>query len=77
IKSERAHTLARQVAARTGMSQTSAIEQALTDMLARLEGAQAEQRASVGRILADVDARMAGQPALSTADLYDAAGMPA
>jgi antitoxin VapB len=44
IKNERVHALAREVAARTGQSQTSAIETALQRYLVRLQRAERLER---------------------------------
>lgn len=81
IKSERAHDLARRVAALAGTSQTSAVEHALERYLHDLErqGATGATRVDrVDRVLAALDARLSDEDrvALRTADLYDEAGLP-
>lgn len=72
IKNERVHALAREVAARTGRNQTSAIELALRSLLDQLDREVAPARldliASMQRAVASTD--------LSTADLHDAEGLP-
>jgi antitoxin VapB len=81
IKNEHVHALAREAAQRTGRSQTSVIEQALEEYLARLEGDGAAERAKterINRILADFDKRLAdGPPLMNIDDLYDERGLPA
>ena len=79
IKNERVHALARTAAARTGRSQTSAIEEALRLYLAGLDEEGSGGRAEVDRLLAEFDARLtdADREALRTTDLYDENGLPA
>ena len=80
IKNPRVHQLARLAAGRTGLSQTSAVERALEEMLARLDEApRADRRERVERILADVHARLSEpqRSALTTDPLYDERGLPA
>ncbi len=81
IKKEQVHALAREAAARTGMSQTSVIEAALEQYLGRLSGPadDAERRRRVAEVLEDVDDRMTPdlRAALTTDDLYDDSGLPA
>lgn len=79
IKNERVHTLAKDVARRTGRTQTSAIELALSRLIQELdreEGAAARR----GRVLStveDMQARVArSQIDLATDDLYDESGLP-
>ncbi|WP_330185379.1 type II toxin-antitoxin system VapB family antitoxin [Nocardia sp. NBC_01503] len=83
IKNERVHALVREAAQRTGMSQTSVVEEALRRMLRDLD-AKPEirvdlQREQIAVILADLDARLTPETRLllSTDDLYDDAGLPA
>lgn len=73
IKNERVHALAREVAQRTGRTQTSAIEFALERLLANLGDSSADiaRRQRIEHVQdlavnADLDAE----------DLYDEAGLP-
>ena len=80
IKNERVHGLARDLARRLQTTQTSAIEQALSQMLASLdERPDGGRRQAVDRILADLDSRLDDRTraALSTGELYDNRGLPA
>lgn len=81
IKNERVHALAREVAARTGQTQTSVIEQALAELLARLGDTEDVRRAKdeeLRQILDDFDKRHAsGPPLMRIEDLYDERGLPA
>lgn len=83
IKNPHVHELARRAAQRTGRSQTSAVEQALEELLARLDREEddgAEERAKterINRILDDMHARLAGEPLMDINDLYDENGLPA
>jgi antitoxin VapB len=81
IKNERVHALAREVAARTGKSQTSAIEEALREYLEQLDRTESKDAkwARAEAILADMRARLAAIPGgldLSTDFLYDEDGLP-
>lgn len=81
IKKEAVHALARTAAARTGLSQTSVIEEALTMYLAHLEDpteAQ-ERRRRAAMLLEQLDAELddtARARLLDESDLYDDAGLP-
>ncbi|MBD8058146.1 type II toxin-antitoxin system VapB family antitoxin [Cellulomonas sp. JH27-2] len=80
IKNPRVHALAREAAERTGLSQTSVIEQALERLLDDLGRAgRADRESRIARILADVDASLSDddRAALLSDDLYDDAGLPA
>jgi antitoxin VapB len=81
IKNERVHQLARETARRTGRSQTSVIEEALSRLLAELdrEPRAADRQIRLGQLLADVDARLEGKGLWqgSADELYDDAGLPA
>jgi antitoxin VapB len=81
IKNPRVHELARRAAQRTGRTQTSVIEEALSRYLAELDAPTDGEKAreAVTAILADVDRRLADadRVALSTDDLYDDHGLPA
>lgn len=76
---ERVHALARQAAHRTGQTQTSAIEVALTRLIADLdesEGADDRKR-RIESMVVDMQAMVrAATVELSTHDLYDDAGFP-
>ncbi|PRY52917.1 hypothetical protein BCF74_13017 [Knoellia remsis] len=76
IKNERVVTLARDVAARTGQTQTGAIESALERYLADLvrEAERDSKKDEVDRLLAQIDAeRLPGGPSVEEImdDLYD------
>jgi len=73
IKNERVHELAREVAQRTGRSQTSAIELALERLLLELDRAPAE---AARRRRIERAQRLAADLTLDTDELYDAAGLP-
>jgi antitoxin VapB len=81
IKNERVHELAREAARRTGKSQTSVIEEALSRLLAEFEREPKlkDRVGSVQQVLADIDHRLSGQDLtrLTTDDLYDDSGLPA
>lgn len=81
IKKPRVHALARQAAERTGLSQTSAIEEALERLLASLDarGNADKKMTDLTRIVGDIDARLtdSDRAALLTTDLYDDTGLPA
>lgn len=74
IKNERVHALARQAARITGRSQTSVIEMALEELLARLS--EQERGSSVDVLLAGLQRDIHARGRLDTADLYDDAGLP-
>ena len=84
IKSERAVALVRELAARTGSSQTAAVEDAVARRLAELdrdETARADARRAAAeevlrelhRLLTDEDKRAIRR---NEADLYDENGLP-
>lgn len=84
IKSERAVALVRELAARTGSTQTSAVEDAVARRLEELDGDQsattsARRQAAddvlsqLNRLLTEDDKRAIRQ---SDADLYDDDGLP-
>ena len=82
IKKDAVHALARTAAARTGLSQTSVIEEALTMYLAQLDDpADAQQlRRRATLLLEQLDAELddtARARLLDEGDLYDEAGLPA
>ena len=82
IKKDAVHALARTAAARTGLSQTSVIEEALTMYLAQLDDpADAQQRRRrASHLLEQLDAELADTARarlLDEGDLYDEAGLPA
>lgn len=83
IKNERVHELARQAAAASGQSQTSAIEAALQQYLRGLgadpDEAEAGARAEAVRQIAAefrADVGRANTEVRVIADLYDDAGLP-
>lgn len=75
IKNERVCELAREAAERSGLSQTAAIEQALSAYLRELT--KDERRARIDFILSDIDARLTDEDrkALTTDWLYDENGL--
>jgi antitoxin VapB len=83
IKNDRVHQLAREAAARTGQSQTAAIEAALRRYLDALDREESDDDRwrRVDEILTDMRTRLAAIPGgleLSTDILYDAeTGLPA
>lgn len=81
IKSERVHSLAREAARRTGKSQTSVIEEALSKLLSDLEHRSdpSDRLAAALDIAADFDRRLSAEDRarLSTDLLYDDRGLPA
>ncbi|MBU9766594.1 antitoxin [Mycobacterium sp. TNTM28] len=82
IKNERTVALVRDLARRTGLSQTSAVEEAVRDKLAELERGRSRdaRRARVNRLLADLDqsmtARQKRQIRAEQNELYDDHGLP-
>lgn len=84
IKSERAVALVRELAARTGASQTAAVEDAVARRLAELErddDARAQSRlAAAGQVLQELDRALTADDRLAIAraesDLYDDGGLP-
>jgi len=88
IKNERVHAMVREAAERTGMSQTSVVEEALRRMLKELDERESEvggpdRQARHNKImatLAEIDALMTPElkTLLTTDDLYDEeTGLPA
>lgn len=81
IKNDHVHQLAREAARRTGKTQTSVIEEALTRLLADLarEPRVKDQLAEVRQVLQDVDRRLTDddRARMSTDHLYDDRGLPA
>ncbi|WP_269305685.1 type II toxin-antitoxin system VapB family antitoxin [Aeromicrobium sp. HA] len=73
IKNERVHALAREVAQRTGRTQTSAIEFALERLLANLGDSSA---AIARRQRIEHVQDLAVNADLDAEDLYDEAGLP-
>ena len=81
IKNERTHALVRELATRSGMSQTQAVEDAVTRRLEQLSaGADADVSARVERILAlaaDISHRLGPESFENVNDwLYDENGLP-
>lgn len=78
IKNEEVHRLAREVAARTGETMTSAIQLALEERLARLrsqESNEKKERAAQVRAILDSIPHYPGATS-SHDDLYDEFGLP-
>ncbi|MGL4177459.1 MAG: type II toxin-antitoxin system VapB family antitoxin [Dermatophilaceae bacterium] len=80
IKNDRVHDLARQAAERTGKSQTSVVEEALSQYLAQLDRKSDEAEAQVRRVLADFDRLLTDEDRRAMRDmpddLYDDLGLP-
>lgn len=78
IKNEHVHDLVRQAAERTGLSQTSVVEEAISQLLRRLDAEDEERQGRIDAILSDIRAEMAkpGPPLLTDDDLYDENGLP-
>lgn len=84
IKSERVHALARQAAHLTGKSQTSVVEEALTQYLERIAGPEQEREQRVQELRAVIDEFRRGVTDEDRAairlfmdELYDENGLPA
>lgn len=83
IKNERTHALVRELAARTGMSQTSAVEDAVVRRLAELDrtsDSASERSARAALIVGDIHRSLTAEERASIrraeSDLYDEAGLP-
>ena len=79
IKNEHVHDLVRQATERTGLSQTSVVEEAISQLLRRLDAGQDERRRRVEEILDDIRGLLTDEDraALNTDFLYDENGLPA
>jgi len=79
IKNERVHALVREAARRTGMSQTSVVEEALGKFLNGLErpSKSDERLAAALEIAADFEQRLSAEDRkrLSSDELYDERGL--
>ena len=80
IKNERTHARVRELAARTGLSQTSAVEDAVERRLRELQTADDQRSDRIDSLLARIRAELtdADREALRRAerDLYVEAGLP-
>ncbi|MGB3184466.1 MAG: type II toxin-antitoxin system VapB family antitoxin [Ornithinimicrobium sp.] len=77
IESEHVHALAKEAARRTGRTQTSVIEVALTRLIDEMDYAAGAQVSGVDLVLSDMRSRIGATGVdLSTDDLYDGAGLP-
>lgn len=82
IKNEQTVELVRELASRSGLSQTSAVEEAVRRMLAQTDpgGKRAARKAEVSTILASLDrsltTRQKHRIRTEEAALYDADGLP-
>ena len=82
IKNEQTVALVRELARRTGLSQTSAVEDAVRAKLAELErsGSRDTRRAKVIKLLTDLDrsitARQKQRIRAEEKELYDDRGLP-
>ncbi|BBY59268.1 type II toxin-antitoxin system VapB family antitoxin [Mycolicibacterium sarraceniae] len=83
IKNERTVALVRELARRTGLSQTSAVEEAVRAKLAELTGAESPntRRGKVNELLSELDrsmtARQRKRIRAEETELYDESGLPA
>lgn len=79
IKNEHVHDLVRTAAERTGLSQTSVVERAISELLASLDNDLEEREKRIDEILADMRSRLtdADRAALNSDFLYDENGLPA
>ena len=80
IKNQHVHDLAREAARRTGKSQTSVIETALSRLLADLDrGSVQEREQALLEIAGDFQSRLTDeeQAQMTTDWLYDDQGLPA
>lgn len=82
IKNERTVELVRELARRTGLSQTSAVEEAVRAKLAEVDAGTGRdaRRANVNKLLVDLDksvtARQKSQIRADEKQLYDDQGLP-
>jgi antitoxin VapB len=82
IKNEHVHELAREAARLTGTSQTSVIERALAEFLARetRESEREEREKRLDELLAEIDARTTDEDRARARqimeDMYDENGLP-
>lgn len=82
IKNERTVELVRELARRTGLSQTSAVEEAVRAKLAEVNAGAGRdaRRANVNKLLVDLDtsmtARQISQIRAQEKQLYDDQGLP-
>ena len=83
IKNEQTVALVRELAHRTGLSQTSAVEEAVRAKLAQLAGDESPdtRRGKVNELLSELDrsvtARQRKRIRTEEAELYDKNGLPA
>lgn len=83
IKNAQVHALAREVARRTGTTQTSAIEEALERRLADLADAdeEAARRRRLYRLMDEIEAETTDEQRVATRavqdEMYDDSGLPA
>ena len=87
IKNEHVHALAREAARRTGLTQTSVLERALEEFLARLPDAEdadelriRERRAKVDEVLREMHALITDEDRAAVRrfmeEMYDDHGLP-
>lgn len=80
IKNDATHTRVRRLAELTGLSQTAAVDDAVSRRLAELEGAAARRSARIDlvvrRIRVDLTPLERDALRAADADLYDADGLP-
>ncbi|WP_228266749.1 type II toxin-antitoxin system VapB family antitoxin [Ornithinimicrobium ciconiae] len=80
MKNPRTHELVRELARRTGQSQTSAVEDAVARRLAALGAEDSDVLATAQRLVADFQADLKDEDRLriraAQDELYDEAGLP-
>lgn len=78
IANDRTEQLVRELARRTGLSQSAAVEMAVAAKLAELEAVQrrSTRRAEVSMLLSELDSSLAGQKSNDQQELYDDHGLP-
>lgn len=78
ISNVRTEQLVRELARRTGLSQSAAVEMAVAAKLAELEATQrrSARRAEVSMLLSELDMSLAERKYVDQQDLYDDQGLP-
>lgn len=78
ISNVRTERLVRELARRTGLSQSAAVEMAVRAKLAELEAVQrrSARHAEVGILLSELDSSLAARKSNDQQDLYDDHGLP-
>ncbi len=78
VTNVRTEQLVRELARRTGLSQSAAVEMAVAAKLAELEAVQrrSTRRAEVSMLLSELDMSLAERKYVDQQDLYDDHGLP-